>query len=114
MWPPNYPTALRAIKAAAAPAVSWAPRLREPRRPCLSRALQPVALAIVELPADVLEERPGEVEVVGEVGVDGRLHQEVRCGARVPVRDRGAERERRRRVEQGEPLGRCACEPGGV
>src|SRR5215468_10739210 len=91
---PDYSTGLRAIKALHRHQSPGRPRLREPRRPCLPGTLQPVALALVELPADVLEERRGQVEVVGEVRIDGRLHDEVRPGDRVPVRDRRARLDR--------------------
>src|SRR6185503_21113942 len=108
MWAPDYSTAVRAIKAA-----SRRPPNSEPPRPP-PPGLQAVALALVELPADVFHQRLGQVEVVGEVRVDGRLHDQVRRGDRVPVRDGGTGHDRVGGVDQRETLRRGARAPGQV
>src|SRR5262249_19044934 len=56
--------------------------------------------AVRDAPADVLEEGHGEIERVGEVGIDVWLHQEIRERRDIPVGDRGTGDERRRRVEE--------------
>src|SRR5262245_42833818 len=113
MWrrttPPPQARSRLSVAGGGDAAAPWSRRVSR-----LPRALQAVALALVELPADVLHQWLGQVEEVGEVRVDRRLHDEVRRGDRIPVRDGGARHDRVGGVDLRESLGGCARAPGEV
>ena len=43
---------------------------------------------VLGLPTDVLHEEDGDIEIWGDVSIDGRLHEKVGAGGRAPMGDR--------------------------